>query len=119
MPTRACGPCNHFPSEKVGQAYGFTPDQAWLDHVQLSSARWGQGCSASFVSPEGLVMTNHHCARSCVQNLSTPQNNYIANGFYAKAPDQEAALSRTRRPAVDPYQRRDRTGQQGHCRKDG
>ena len=90
---------NNFPSAKVAQAYGFSPDQAWLDQVQLSSARWGQGCSASFVSPNGLVMTNHHCARSCVQSLSTPQNNYIEKGFYAKAPEQEQ-----RCPALDVQQ---------------
>jgi len=87
---------NNFPSAKVGQTYGFSPDQAWLEHVQLSSARWGQGCSASFVSPNGLVMTNHHCARSCVQSLSTPKDNYIANGFYAKSQEQEQ-----RCPALD------------------
>ena len=53
---------NQFPSAQVGKKYGFTPDQAWLDHVRLSSARLAQGCSASFVSRDGLVMTNHHCA---------------------------------------------------------
>jgi hypothetical protein len=80
---------NNFPSAKVGEAYGFTPSQAWLDNVQLSAVRWGQGCSASFVSHDGLVMTNHHCARSCVQSLSTKEKNYIDSGFYAKAPEQE------------------------------
>src|SRR5579859_2729855 len=58
---------NNFPSEKVKQKYGFTPTQAWLDHVRSSSARMAEGCSASFVSPNGLVMFNHHCAHSCVE----------------------------------------------------
>ena len=43
-----------------------------------------QGCSASFVSPEGLVVTNHHCARGSVQYNSTAENNYLENGFLAK-----------------------------------
>lgn len=55
---------DNFPSQKVQEAYGFAPDQAWLDHVRLSSARLAGGCSASFVSSQGLVLTNHHCARS-------------------------------------------------------
>ena len=80
---------NNFPTDKVKAGYGFAPDQAWLDHVRLSSARFGQGCSASFVSPNGLIMTNHHCARSCVQNLSSAENNYIEKGFYARTAEEE------------------------------
>jgi hypothetical protein len=75
---------NHFPSDQVKQKYGFSPDDKWLEHARLSSARISQGCSASFVSDSGLVMTNHHCARSCIQQLSTPQHDMIAQGFYAK-----------------------------------
>ena len=52
---------DNFPSKAVGTKYGFTPSQAWLDHVRLASLRIAGGCSASFVSPQGLVMTNHHC----------------------------------------------------------
>jgi V8-like Glu-specific endopeptidase len=74
---------NGFPSDKVGKEFGFTPDQAWLDNVRLSSARIAQGCSASFVSPNGLVMTNHHCAHTCLEQLSTKQQDYVAQGFYA------------------------------------
>ena len=57
---------NDFPAERVEKAYGFRPDQAWLDHVRLSSLRLARGCSASFVSPHGLVQTNHHCAQGCI-----------------------------------------------------
>ncbi|HEX4355159.1 MAG TPA: S46 family peptidase, partial [Polyangiales bacterium] len=48
---------NAVPSQEIGKKYGFTPDQAWLDNVRLSSVRLAQGCSGSFVSGQGLVMT--------------------------------------------------------------
>lgn len=82
---------NRFPSERVKEAYGFAPDQAWLDHVRLASVRLAQGCSASFVSPDGLVMTNHHCVHACVEELSTPKKDYVANGFWAKTQADEIA----------------------------
>ena len=63
--------------------YGFRPTEEWLEHVRLSSVRYGQSCSASFVSPEGLVMTNHHCARACVEAVSTSTIDYVEAGFYA------------------------------------
>src|SRR5436190_23179036 len=75
---------NDFPADKVEKAYGFKPDQAWLDHVRLSSLRLARGCSASFVSPLGLVQTNHHCAHGCIEQLSTAANDMVAAGFYAK-----------------------------------
>jgi hypothetical protein len=75
---------NAFPSKKVEAKYGFNADQKWLNHVQLSSARLAAGCSGSFVSKDGLIMTNHHCARGCVQQLSTANQDFIADGFYAK-----------------------------------
>src|SRR5262245_63961090 len=80
---------NNFPSAKVKEKYGFEPSQEWLDTVRLSSARMAGGCSASFVSPSGLVMTNHHCARGCIEQLSTADKDYIANGFYAKTEAEE------------------------------
>ena len=80
---------NNFPSAKVKQSYGFAPDQKWLDHVRMSSIRLARGCSASLVSPNGLVMTNHHCARTCIEQLSTKERDYIATGFLAKEPKDE------------------------------
>jgi hypothetical protein len=81
---------NNFPADKVQKAYGFRPDQAWLDRVRLSSVRLAGGCSAAFVSPRGLVQTNHHCARACIQDLSTPTSDLMANGFYAREEKDEA-----------------------------
>jgi hypothetical protein len=82
---------NNFPVDKVQKAYGFRPDQAWLDHVRISSVRLtgASGCSAAFVSPRGLVQTNHHCARRCIQDLSTPQSDLAAAGFYAREEEDE------------------------------
>ncbi len=81
---------NDFPAEKVARAYGFKPDQAWLDHLRLSSVRLAGGCSAGFVSPFGLVQTNHHCARTCIEQLSNAAKDLAATGFDAKDPADEA-----------------------------
>ena len=78
-----------FPSEKVQRAYGFAPTPAWLDHVRLSSARLALGCSGSFVSEQGLVMTNHHCAHACIEQLSTAGKDLVKSGFLARAPADE------------------------------
>jgi hypothetical protein len=81
---------NNFPVDKVKAQYGFTPTTEWLDHVRLSSVRLAQGCSASFISPNGLVLTNHHCAAACIQQISTAEKDYSAKGFQAKTPAEEA-----------------------------
>jgi len=71
------------PLDYWAQRYDFHPSQQWLDHVRLASVRYKNYCSASFVSPDGLVMTNHHCARECAEDVSTPQEDHVENGFYA------------------------------------
>jgi len=80
---------NAFPKDKVQARYGFAPDQAWLDHVRLSSARAPNG-SSSFVSPDGLIFTNHHIAQDCIHDLSTSGKDYMKTGFYAATRADEA-----------------------------
>jgi len=82
---------NNFPAAKVAEKYGDPPTQPWLDHVRLSSVRISSGCSASVVSAQGLVMTNHHCARRCIENLSgIAGTDYNRDGYFAKTQVDEA-----------------------------
>jgi hypothetical protein len=80
---------DNFPSAEVKAKYGFAPDKAWLDQVRLSSVRLAGGCSGSIVSESGLVMTNHHCARSCIQQNSTKEKDLMTAGFYATGLTEE------------------------------
>ncbi|HKE89280.1 MAG TPA: S46 family peptidase [Gemmatimonadales bacterium] len=68
--------------------YDFHPDPAWLDHVRLAAARI-PGCSASFVSGDGLVLTNHHCSRECIDAVTKPGEDLLSNGFVAAARAEE------------------------------
>ncbi|TFG62051.1 MAG: S46 family peptidase, partial [Gemmatimonadales bacterium] len=73
------------------ETYGFRPSSEWLEHARLSSVRFGTFCSASFVSASGLVMTNHHCGRSCVDAVATPEADYLRDGFLAREKADEPA----------------------------
>ncbi|KPF78894.1 peptidase [Brevundimonas sp. AAP58] len=79
---------DNFPIARANQTLGTNIDQAWLDRVRLSSARFG-GCSAGIVSAQGLVLTNNHCVASCVANLSTQAVNYAATGFTPRTREEE------------------------------
>jgi hypothetical protein len=77
------------PTQQLQRDYHFTHTQAWLDHIRLASVRMNDGGSASFVSPHGLLLTNHHVARGQLQKNSTREHDYIRDGFYAATPEQE------------------------------
>ena len=82
---------NNFPAATVKAKYGFEPRADWLDHLRLSSVRIAGGCSASIVSADGLVMTNHHCARECIENLSgNMKKDFNRDGWFAKTTKDEA-----------------------------
>ena len=73
---------DNFPAAVVKQTYGVDITPAWLDHVRLSTIRLSN-CTASFVSPEGLILTNHHCAESCLADLSSAEKSLDQLGFAA------------------------------------
>ncbi len=78
---------NAFPKDQVKAKYKFQPTQAFLDHLRLSSVRLG--ASGSFVSPDGLIFTNHHVGAGCIHDVSTADKDYMKNGFYAKTRAEE------------------------------
>ena len=78
-----------FPAAKMNADYGFAPDQAWLDRVRGSAVRLTGGCSASFVSASGLILTNHHCVAGCLQDLSEGGADLLKNGYVARARTEE------------------------------
>ncbi|MGA2809175.1 MAG: S46 family peptidase [Terracidiphilus sp.] len=77
------------PLKLLAAKYNFHPTQAWLDHLRLASVRLNDGGSGSFVSPNGLLLTNHHVARGQLQKNSTAEHDYLRDGFYAATPDAE------------------------------
>ncbi|MCA9213276.1 MAG: S46 family peptidase [Planctomycetales bacterium] len=77
------------PVDYLKSKYGFAPTEEWAEHVRLSSVRFNSGGSASFVSSQGLVLTNHHVAADTLHKLSSPKNNYAEDGFLAKNRDDE------------------------------
>jgi hypothetical protein len=80
---------DNLPVAKMRARYGFSPDGTWLEHVRLASLRMAGGCSASLVSPNGLVMTNHHCSHQCIQDLSDKTHDFVRSGFLAKKIEDE------------------------------
>jgi hypothetical protein len=77
------------PTKLLKERYGFTPTQEWLDHVRLSSVRFNDGGSGSFVSKTGLVMTNHHVGLGCIQKISTAEKDFVATGYVARSAAEE------------------------------
>jgi hypothetical protein len=82
---------DNLPVARMKAAYGFAPDAKWLEHVRLSSLKFG-GASGSFISKDGLVLTNHHVGRGSVQAVSDQDHDYIKNGFLAATREQEIRI---------------------------
>ena len=80
---------DNFPREAVAKSHGVQVTDEWLRRLQNAVVRLETGCTASFVSPEGLVLTNHHCAASCLSDNSTAQRDLVANGFLAANREEE------------------------------
>jgi hypothetical protein len=77
------------PLKQLRERYGFEPTREWLEHLRLASVRFNDGGSGSFVSPRGLVLTNHHVALTQLQKVSSPAKDYVKDGFYARTEADE------------------------------
>lgn len=82
------------PLDYFEKAYGFRPSEEWLEDVMKSALQFGGGCSAAFVSEDGLIMTNHHCARNVLLGLSPKGENYLRDGYYAGTMEMEIKVPR-------------------------
>src|SRR4051794_19232354 len=80
---------NNLPLESLQRKYGFTPPPGWVEHLRSSAVRFKSGGSGSFVSADGLVMTNHHVGADCLQKLSTKEKDYVNLGFHAAGRAEE------------------------------
>ena len=77
-----------FPQDLVKRQYGADVSSAWLDRVRTATIRLSN-CTASFVSPDGLILTNHHCAQACLDEHSSSERNLLRGGFLARSREQE------------------------------
>ena len=117
-PMKACGPSTISPPPRSTRNTACTIDQAWLDRVRGASVRLSTGCSASVVTGDGLVLTNHHCVRDCAQQLSTATTDYVKDGFPGRqARGRETLLRHAGRCPVR-HHRRHRPRHQGRRRQD-
>jgi hypothetical protein len=80
---------DNLPLKLLQEKYGFTPTREWTEKVRLASVRFNDGGSGSFVSPQGLMITNHHVGFGCIQNISTQEHDYVSSGFMAPSREQE------------------------------
>jgi len=79
----------HPPLDYFEETYGFRPDASWLEKARMSSLRFANWCSASFISPDGLILTNHHCSRGVVGQVMKAGENFDENGFFAASRAEE------------------------------
>lgn len=89
LPDEGMWPFHDLPRETLKEKYGFEPDQEWLDHLRMASLKVSEGGSASFVSSEGLVMTNHHVALGLINALSSEEQDLVEGGFLARTREEE------------------------------
>jgi len=82
---------DNLPLKQLKEKYAFEPSKDWIEHVRLSTLTLG-GCTGSFVSADGLVLTNHHCTRGSIQRVSTKERDLVKHGFVATSRDQEIKL---------------------------
>src|SRR5256885_394032 len=80
---------NNPPLKQFKEKYNFEPTPQWLEHLQKASVRFNSGGSGSFISANGLCITNHHVGLDTLQKISSEKNNYVRDGFYAKSQKDE------------------------------
>ena len=80
---------NDMPYKLLNERYGFKPTKAWLEHIQKSSVRFNNGGSGSFISEDGLIISNHHVGADALQKFSDAKHNYLRDGFYARSRKEE------------------------------
>src|SRR6202035_5415785 len=80
---------NNPPLKQFKEKYQFEPAPQWLEHLQKASVRFNSGGSGSFISANGLCITNHHVGLDTLQKISSEKNNYVRDGFYAKTQAEE------------------------------
>jgi len=80
---------NDPPTEILKDKYGFEPTASWLENLQKASVRFNSGGSGSFISPDGLIISNHHVGADALHKFSDANNNYLRDGFYARSLEDE------------------------------
>jgi len=81
---------NNLPLEQFKARYGFEPPPGWADHLRSAAVRFNNGGSGSFVSADGLIMTNHHVGADTLAKLGTATKDYYRDGFLARGHGEEA-----------------------------
>lgn len=82
----------NLPVDYFKETYGFEADSSWYEYVRKAALKWVNYCSASFVSEDGLIMTNHHCARGEIQAGAKEGEDFLLNGFYASSLEEERKI---------------------------